>query len=87
MKMGGVVRLIFQFRKMRNTLEAIEAAPRDKRMDPMTLADWMADAARATLAEVDPRPCTCHPSDNPPRPCPQRFALDECRKAAADAIC
>jgi len=27
------------------------------------------------------RPCTCHPDDNPPRPCPQKFALTECRKA------
>ena len=25
------------------------------------------------------RPCTCHPDDNPPRPCPQKYALAECR--------
>lgn len=25
------------------------------------------------------RPCTCHPDDNPPVPCPQKFALSECR--------
>lgn len=29
-----------------------------------------------------PRACTCHPDDNPPTPCPQMFALTECRKAA-----
>lgn len=28
------------------------------------------------------RICTCHPNDNPPRPCPRRYALSECRKAA-----
>jgi hypothetical protein len=28
-------------------------------------------------------PCTCHPDDNPPRPCPQQFALTDCRIAAA----
>ena len=28
-----------------------------------------------------PRPCTCHPDDNPPRPCAQRYALSECRAA------
>jgi hypothetical protein len=28
------------------------------------------------------KPCTCHPDDNPPRPCPQRYALTECRQAA-----
>ena len=30
------------------------------------------------------RPCTCHPDDNPPRPCPKQYALHEC-KAAIDA--
>lgn len=29
------------------------------------------------------RPCTCHPDDNPPKLCPQKFALSECRKHAA----
>ena len=29
------------------------------------------------------RTCTCHPSDNPPRPCPQKFAYRECIEAAA----
>ena len=24
------------------------------------------------------RPCTCHPDDNPPVPCPQKFAFSEC---------
>jgi hypothetical protein len=28
------------------------------------------------------RPCTCHPDDNPPRPCPRKYALTECRAAA-----
>lgn len=28
------------------------------------------------------KPCTCHPDDNPPVPCPQKFALSECRAAA-----
>lgn len=31
----------------------------------------------------DTRECTCHPDDNPPRPCPRKFALSDCRKAAA----
>ena len=26
------------------------------------------------------RPCTCHPDDNPPRPCPKKYALQECRQ-------
>ena len=27
-------------------------------------------------------PCTCHPDDNPPQPCAQRYALGDCRAAA-----
>lgn len=27
------------------------------------------------------RACTCHPDDNPPVPCPRKFALTECRAA------
>jgi hypothetical protein len=39
--------------------------------------------APASSGREQERPCTCHPDDNPPRPCPQKFALEECRKAAA----
>lgn len=40
------------------------------------------DAATAERAgEVLPRPCTCHPDDKPPRPCPRKYALTECRQA------
>jgi hypothetical protein len=31
---------------------------------------------------VDARTCTCHPDDNPPKPCPRKFALSECRAAS-----
>lgn len=30
------------------------------------------------------RACTCHPDDNPPRPCPQKYASSECQKAATE---
>lgn len=30
----------------------------------------------------DKRTCTCHPDDNPPFPCPRRYAYNECIKAA-----
>jgi hypothetical protein len=33
-------------------------------------------------AQMETRPCTCHPDDNPPRPCPQRYAYSECVAAA-----
>lgn len=31
--------------------------------------------------DMSDRPCTCHPDDNPPVPCPQKFALSECKAA------
>jgi hypothetical protein len=32
---------------------------------------------------TDPaRPCTCHPDDNPPTPCPKQYALQDCRYVA-----
>jgi hypothetical protein len=37
--------------------------------------DWMGGQCR-------PRPCTCHPDDNPPVPCQHRYAITECRAAA-----
>ena len=40
-----------------------------------TMSDWEA-------FDMSDRPCTCHPDDNPPRPCPQKYALTECREAA-----
>jgi len=46
-------------------------------------------AAKAMIAQTpqaepvsDPRPCTCHPDDNPPVPCAQQYALSECRAAS-----
>lgn len=38
-------------------------------------------------ANNDPRRCTCHPDDDPPRPCAEKYALHECQVAAlADAM-
>jgi hypothetical protein len=38
-------------------------------------------ALTSTFVTAEPRSCTCHPDDNPPRPCPQKYALSECRAA------
>lgn len=38
----------------------------------------MSDAQTANLS----RACTCHPDDNPPKPCPQKYALTHCRAAS-----
>lgn len=32
------------------------------------------------------KPCTCHPDDSPPFPCPRKYALSECRAAAPPAV-
>lgn len=44
-----------------------------------------ATLAFAAGSRSDTRPCTCHPDDNPPKPCPKKYALSECRAAGEDA--
>lgn len=39
------------------------------------------DGAPELVADSKEKPCTCHPDDNPPRPCPRKYALSECRRA------
>jgi hypothetical protein len=39
-------------------------------------------AAEGPSRELDARPCTCHPDDNPPQPCARKYALTECCIAA-----
>lgn len=41
----------------------------------MRAADYLRQCA-------EQRPCTCHPDDNPPVPCAQKYALNECRAAS-----
>lgn len=41
----------------------------------------MSDIAQANN---DPRRCTCHPDDDPPRPCAEKYALTECRVSALE---
>ena len=35
---------------------------------------------------TDTRTCTCHPDDNPPRPCPRKFSYSECVAAAGERV-
>lgn len=30
--------------------------------------------------KADSRSCTCHPADDPPEPCAQRYATSECKR-------
>ena len=58
-----------------------------KTVDPeeaLNVIDGLRERLRAAERNAA-HPCTCHPDDNPPRPCPQKFALSECRKAAESA--
>jgi chromosome segregation ATPase len=38
------------------------------------------------INDSDPRPCTCHPDDRPPVPCPGKFSLTECWNEALRAL-
>lgn len=42
-------------------------------------------AACEAADALDLRTCTCHPDDNPPVPCPRKYALNECIAAALTA--
>jgi hypothetical protein len=44
-------------------------------LDVPAFAAWLRQCA-------EQRPCTCHPDDNPPVPCAQKYALNECRAAS-----
>ncbi|MGE5523422.1 MAG: Lar family restriction alleviation protein [Rhodospirillaceae bacterium] len=48
------------------------------------LRNIILNALRENGDAKDARPCTCHPDDNPPAPCPRKYALSECRKAAQE---
>lgn len=75
-------------REFASCLEAWEGVSMDYYMRQMGSPDDL----RAVIQEIededpdveDQRPCTCHPDDNPPRPCPRKFALEECRAAAVE---
>jgi hypothetical protein len=51
------------------------------RVGEATRAKWSAMLAASPSPPPVSAKCTCHPDDNPPRPCPQKFALSECRRA------
>ena len=46
-------------------------------MSEMGIVPMCDEPERQPVSE--PRSCTCHPDDNPPVPCAQQYALNECR--------
>lgn len=64
-----------QVRELADRLEPMAAAPVFEQLD--------IPGAVALLHQcAEQRPCTCHPDDNPPVPCAQKYALNECRAAS-----
>ncbi len=64
-----------QMRELADRLEPMAAAPVFEQLD--------IPGAVALLHQcAEQRPCTCHPDDNPPVPCAQKYALNECRAAS-----
>jgi hypothetical protein len=48
---------------------------------------WQARAALSAPAAApvtDEQSCTCHPDDNPPKPCAKKYAYSECVAASGD---
>lgn len=52
----------------------------------MKPTDDGANSGERTGTAVVERECTCHPDDNPPWPCPRKYALSECRAAERSYI-
>ena len=88
---------IFRMTTETNRLRAALAQPKTKLRDQhKAFAEWFLQqnpiapnvedmawsAWKAALAAPENRPCTCHPDDNPPQPCAQRYALTECKALA-----
>ncbi len=87
-KMSGITNREVEIRAY---VEAYNDRVGDASLEYLRLALDLLDEARAAPPEADAmerdRPCTCHPDDNPPRPCPRKYAYSECVKAAeADAM-
>lgn len=68
------------------------SAPHPKVKDDVSPLSWFGRKPAGHLAmvqtlgdtidqetESEVRPCTCHPDDNPPIPCAQKYALSECK--------
>lgn len=79
--LGRVIELL-------DSYEARFAPPHTIAQRERGILDACANIRMAIAGTHDPadagevRPCACHPDDNPPRPCPQKYALTECREAA-----
>lgn len=70
-----------QLEKALSELAALRAE--NERLRNFCTLEQCEEAAERNTAEPE-KPCTCHPDDNPPRPCPKKYALNECRAASAD---
>lgn len=62
-------------------IEATCTCLEDEDVNGYWFKDWDEDCPAHGLPSK-PQSCTCHPDDNPPRPCPRKYALTECRRAA-----
>jgi hypothetical protein len=87
-RIDGLHRRVAQVQEERNAWmeryqRMLEWAAQLKAYEPP--APILVDADSPVLATLAHRPCTCHPEDNPPQPCPHKYALQECRDAAIDA--
>lgn len=61
-------------------LECIECGMSTRlREDGNGIKDWNRRPTTESDKQEAVKPCTCHPDDNPPVPCAQQYALNECR--------
>ncbi len=80
-RMDGTLeqRLLWRINALREALSDIERM-RDGVTHQVARNALHVDDGNAKLSTSGA--CTCHPDDNPPVPCPRKYALTECRAAA-----
>lgn len=91
-RMTGLYQRLAQVQEERNALNTelrawqdryqklIECVAQTKAYEPPQ--PIIVDADSPMVGVLTGRPCTCHPDDKPPVPCPKKYALSECRAAA-----
>jgi hypothetical protein len=52
---------------------------------PFGLSDAIGES-QSEKQTLQTRRCTCHPDDNPPDPCPEKYALSDCRAAEIERL-
>lgn len=81
----GEVRTVSEFsNELGNSIRITIEGPTSKSTNDLTLGETskLNETLTSHFSTLGQRVCTCHPDDSPPTPCPQKFAVTDCRVAS-----